>query len=86
MTMILAVGEVMRVPLPHLRLANLVLARLAKMMTLVVGVVRLHLLRLLLILLRLGIRVLLLMICLEMFGVESGSGVEDSMVSGRGRW
>jgi hypothetical protein len=80
MTMILAVGEVMRVPLPHLRLANLVLARLAKMMTLVVGVVRLHLL------LRLGIRVLLLMICLEMFGVESGSGVEDSMVSGRGRW
>lgn len=84
MTMTLAVGEVMRVPLPHLRLANLVLARLAKMMTLVVGVVRLHLLRLLL-LVRLEIGVLRLMICLEMFGVE-GSGVEDSMVSGRGKW
>jgi hypothetical protein len=60
--MTLAVGEVMRVL--TLRLAKLLLV---KMMILVVGVVRLHLLRLRP---RLAIRLLLLMIFLEMFGVE----------------
>jgi hypothetical protein len=74
MTMTLAVGEVMRVLL--LRLANLLLV---KMMTLVVGVVLLHLLRLQP---RLAIKLLLLMIYLETSGVEDGS-IRNSMISGK---